>query len=331
MKELGWRAAYGRFLLEEDEEEEGRSGSNPLPPLRQGDSVEVLSARVSTGKTAPPKRYTEATLLTAMEHPPTQGMDRAQGKILEETGGSGTPATRADIIEKLFSAFYIERRGRSRSPPPRGVRWWSWRRRTSARPASPPGGRSGWGHRAGLERGERLCKRNARVCIPAGGRGEDKRRRLPPRQRNPGEVPGLRQVPSGRPGQAGERCWCVRTGSAATGGGHLDHQCPLPQLPQKDGASGRRGSSSSPVCAVIGTASDFKKRHAHSAAGKRTYSDSYRISGRRRGPPPWRSSSKSGWSSRKMKMGDRRAGLPILSLAVAEECLHQHTAGFVLR
>ena len=105
MQEPGWRAAYGRFLLEEDEEEEGEEREQSLPPLRQGDSVEVLSARVSTGKTAPPKRYTEATLLTAMEHPPTQGMDRAQGKILEETGGLGTPATRADIIEKLFSAF----------------------------------------------------------------------------------------------------------------------------------------------------------------------------------------------------------------------------------
>ena len=66
MKEPGWRAAYGRFLLEEDEEEEGEEREQSLPPLRQGDSVEVLSARVSTGKTAPPKRYTEATLLTAL-------------------------------------------------------------------------------------------------------------------------------------------------------------------------------------------------------------------------------------------------------------------------
>ena len=82
MKEPGWRAAYGLFLLEEDEEEEGEEREQSLPPLRQGDSVEVLSARVSTGKTAPPKRYTEATLLTAMEHPPTQGMDRAQAKNL---------------------------------------------------------------------------------------------------------------------------------------------------------------------------------------------------------------------------------------------------------
>ena len=120
MKEPGWRAAYGLFLLEEDEEEEGEEREQSLPPLRQGDSVEVLSARVSTGKTAPPKRYTEATLLTAMEHPPTQGMDRAQGKILEETGGLGTSATRADIIEKLFSAFYIERRGRELVPTSKG-------------------------------------------------------------------------------------------------------------------------------------------------------------------------------------------------------------------
>lgn len=122
MKNPGWRAAYDRaFGLEDDEDDDEEEREQALPPLRQGDRVEILNARCNTGKTAPPKRYTEATLLTAMEHPMSQVTDRAQGKILEETGGLGTVATRADIIEKLFSAFYIERRGKELVPTSKGV------------------------------------------------------------------------------------------------------------------------------------------------------------------------------------------------------------------
>lgn len=73
------------------------------------------------GKTPPPPRYTEATLLTAMEHPQAQVTDKALQKILAETSGLGTPATRADIIEKLFSAFYIERRGKELVPTSKGM------------------------------------------------------------------------------------------------------------------------------------------------------------------------------------------------------------------
>ena len=66
VKNQGWRAAYGPAFLPEEEEEDGDEREQNLPSLRQGDRVEILSARADAGKTAPPKRYTEATLLSAM-------------------------------------------------------------------------------------------------------------------------------------------------------------------------------------------------------------------------------------------------------------------------
>ena len=114
IQNAGWRAAYDRsFSLDEEQEVQ------TLPPVTQGQKLNVASVQVTNGKTPPPPRYTEATLLTAMEHPPTE--DKALKKILEETSGLGTPATRADIIEKLFSAFYIERRGKELVPTSKGL------------------------------------------------------------------------------------------------------------------------------------------------------------------------------------------------------------------
>jgi DNA topoisomerase-3 len=117
-KEAGWRAAYDGGAREDDADEEE---AQALPPVQQGQKMKVREAKLLTGKTTPPPRYTEATLLTAMEHPTAQVDDRALGKILEETSGLGTPATRADIIEKLFSAFYIERRGKELAPTSKGI------------------------------------------------------------------------------------------------------------------------------------------------------------------------------------------------------------------
>ncbi|MDR0889456.1 MAG: DNA topoisomerase III [Oscillospiraceae bacterium] len=109
----GWRAVYGRSNEEDDEPS--------LPPVTQGQRLQIASASVTSGKTPPPPRYTEASLLTAMEKPHAQVEDRNLRKILEQTSGLGTPATRADIIEKLFSAFYIERRGKELVPTSKGM------------------------------------------------------------------------------------------------------------------------------------------------------------------------------------------------------------------
>lgn len=114
----GWKAAYNRsFQLEEDEDEQTQN----LPELSQGQKLKVESVALKPGKTSPPARYTEATLLSAMEHPSGQVNDQNLSRILEETSGLGTPATRADIIEKLFSTFYVERRGKELVPTSKGM------------------------------------------------------------------------------------------------------------------------------------------------------------------------------------------------------------------
>lgn len=117
--EQGWKNAYDRSFSLEDEGEEDED--QKLPELLEGQRLTVESVALKSGKTSPPGRYTEATLLTAMEHPSDQVNDKALSKILEETAGLGTPATRADIIEKLFSTFYIERRGKELAPTSKGI------------------------------------------------------------------------------------------------------------------------------------------------------------------------------------------------------------------
>ena len=117
--EQGWKAAYDRsFSLEE---EDGEEADQNLPELAQGQKLKVDAVALKPGKTSPPARYTEATLLSAMEHPAGQVSDKGLSKILEETSGLGTPATRADIIEKLFSTFYVERRGKELVPTSKGI------------------------------------------------------------------------------------------------------------------------------------------------------------------------------------------------------------------
>lgn len=68
---------------------------------------------VTEGKTKPPAPFNEGTLLSAMENPVAymESNDKKKAKTLGETGGLGTVATRADIMEKLFSSFLLEKKG----------------------------------------------------------------------------------------------------------------------------------------------------------------------------------------------------------------------------
>ena len=115
----GWKAVYendSNAHWEDDSDDEPHSfsaSSQNLPELKKGEYLTIDRAALTSGKTKPPARFTEATLLSAMENPVKymESKDAAARKTLGETGGLGTVATRADIIEKLFHTFLIEKKG----------------------------------------------------------------------------------------------------------------------------------------------------------------------------------------------------------------------------
>lgn len=117
-KDPGWRAVSSKTFDKEDDQES--MIEQTLPMQKKGDTKNVRSCQMVKGKTKPPARYTEATLLTAME---------CAGKFIEDEelresikgGGLGTPATRAEIIERLISASYIERHGKELVPTSKGI------------------------------------------------------------------------------------------------------------------------------------------------------------------------------------------------------------------
>lgn len=108
---IGKRSAQAS-MGEEDE------ASPALLSLKQGDGLTISSLKLRKLATAAPSRYTEATLLSAMEHAGRFVDDAKLKKRL--SNGLGTPATRADIIEKLIQNHYIERAGKELVPTPKG-------------------------------------------------------------------------------------------------------------------------------------------------------------------------------------------------------------------
>jgi DNA topoisomerase-3 len=120
IKSKGWKAVYEGAEIEDDEGGEEGSGQS-LPDMARGDTLDVAGIRLGTGRTKPPARYNEATLLTAMEHPGKFIENDSLRSVMDASNGIGTPATRADIIEKLFASNYVERRGKDIIPLSKGV------------------------------------------------------------------------------------------------------------------------------------------------------------------------------------------------------------------
>jgi len=109
LQSAGWLAVYGRAAGEDNQN---------LPAIEPGEKVPVLEVSAQANQTKPPPRYTEATLLSAME---------GAGKLVEddelraamEAKGLGTPATRAATIEGLIREEYVNRDGRELVPTPK--------------------------------------------------------------------------------------------------------------------------------------------------------------------------------------------------------------------
>ncbi|MCR6699610.1 DNA topoisomerase, partial [Escherichia coli] len=118
VKSKGWKEVYDKT---EDFEEKSELKDQMLPEMNKGEDITFSTVSIKKGQTKPPSRFTEATLLSAMENPQRYvSMDKISAKTLGETGGLGTVATRADIIEKLYKTFYIEKKGNEIVPTSKG-------------------------------------------------------------------------------------------------------------------------------------------------------------------------------------------------------------------
>jgi DNA topoisomerase-3 len=110
--EPGWKAVYGAEADSQDRAEDDTGGDQLLPKLENGESVQTDSVESLRKETQPPRRFTDASLLGAME---TAGKEIEDAELREamKDSGIGTPATRAAIIERLINVGYIEREGRA--------------------------------------------------------------------------------------------------------------------------------------------------------------------------------------------------------------------------
>ncbi len=112
--DAGWRAIKGSFAEDDTEP------IQDLPELRKDDELKIAEMNVLEKKTKPPVLYTEAGLLSAMETAGKEIENEEERKALQNIG-IGTPATRAAIIETLFTRNYIQREKKSLIPTEKGL------------------------------------------------------------------------------------------------------------------------------------------------------------------------------------------------------------------
>ncbi|KWW21004.1 DNA topoisomerase III [Peribacillus simplex] len=107
----GWKEVYANHFDDEESTEDVKE--QLLPRMEKDDVLKTKLITQTSGQTKPPARFTEATLLSAMENPAKymKTNDKKLADTLKSTGGLGTVATRADIIDKLFNSFLFEKRG----------------------------------------------------------------------------------------------------------------------------------------------------------------------------------------------------------------------------
>src|SRR3954464_1024938 len=151
----GWRGVYGE-IAEGGRDEDDEGADQQLPKLEQGEEAEVRKVEALEKETKPPRRYTDASLLGAME---TAGklVDDDELREAMKDSGIGTPATRAAIIERLIDVGYIERAGRALVATEKGL---NVIRLLADHALTSPALTGDWERRLGLiERGEERRER----------------------------------------------------------------------------------------------------------------------------------------------------------------------------
>ena len=148
----GWRGVWGEGASgdgsERSDDDEG--AEQQLPKLEKGEDARVLKVEAAEKETKPPRRYSEGTLLAAME---TAGklVDEEELREAMKDSGIGTPATRAAIIERLLQVGYIERDARSLVVTEKGL---NVIRLLGEHPLTSPSLTGDWEHRlANIETG----------------------------------------------------------------------------------------------------------------------------------------------------------------------------------
>jgi DNA topoisomerase-3 len=147
----GWRGVYGEVPAEAKADSDDDETDQQLPRLVEGEDVDIRKVESARKETKPPRRYSDASLLGAME---------TAGKLVEDDelreamkdSGIGTPATRAAIIERLITVGYIERDGRALMATEKGL---NVVRLLDGHPLTSPDLTGNWEHRLGkIEHGE---------------------------------------------------------------------------------------------------------------------------------------------------------------------------------
>ncbi len=139
----GWRGVYGESADGDGRQDEDEGREQQLPRLERGEDVEVKDVSSEEKETKPPRRYTEGSLLAAME---TAGklVDEEELREAMKDSGIGTPATRAAIIERLIQVGYIERDARALVVTEKGL---NVIRLLGEHPLTSPGLTGDWEHR----------------------------------------------------------------------------------------------------------------------------------------------------------------------------------------
>jgi len=120
--EAGWRGpAFGDQPPEEERKDDDEAPEQALPKIEENERGRCTAADVLEKQTKPPGRYTESSLLGAMETAGKQIEDEELREAMKESG-LGTPATRADTIERLINVGYIERSGKALESTTKGRR-----------------------------------------------------------------------------------------------------------------------------------------------------------------------------------------------------------------